>query len=383
MQSKITLQSVKTLKPRQTLYDTELRGFQVRRQGKAIVYTVRRKVGRRNMRLTIGEHGAWTPHKARKEAERVLREWGVGNDPTAAKKQGTTVGEASVPFLEHIKAKRAERTYREYKGHFDDHILPRFKNHALARLTITDVESLHLKIGGAGHKVLANRVVATLSSLYGWSSGKLVPRGFNPCSARNNGVERYKEKPRECQLEDDQIVRLGKALREMEAEGKWNPFALAALKLYLLTGLRRNSIRLMLWSNVHSDKGTVTVHVKRRGAVTVKLSSAAMDVLRKLRDDYPDNGNPYVIRGSKPDRPYANVQDPWEALRTRAGLDGVRIHDLRHTVGSIVGASNNAKLVAAILGNSEAASRRYIHLRGDAEQKAAEYVGEKVAALLG
>ncbi|MBX9590835.1 MAG: tyrosine-type recombinase/integrase [Hyphomonadaceae bacterium] len=380
MRAKITLQSVKALKPGQTLHDTELRGFQVRRQAKAIVYAVRRRQGRRNVQVTIGEHGAWTPDKARKEGERLLRELAIGNDPTAAKRQGITVGEASVKFLEHIEAKRAGATHREYKGHFDDHILPDFKNHALAKMTVAQVERLHLKIGKSGRKMLANRVVATFSSLYGWASGKLVPRGYNPCSARN-GVERYKEVPRERQLEDDEIKRLGTALREMEAEGRWNAFALAALKLYLLTGLRRDSIRLMLWENVNFDKGTVLVHVKRRGMVKVHLSTAAMAVLRKLRDE-PDNGNPYVIRGSKPGKPYANIQDPWDALRSRAGLNGVRIHDLRHTVGSVVGASNNAKLVAAVLGNTEAAARRYIHLRGDAEQRAVEHVGEMVAALL-
>ena len=85
MRAKITLQSVKALKPSEALYDTELKGFQVRRQAKAIVYAVRRMVGKRNLQITIGEHGAWTPDKARKEAERLLRELGVGNDPRATR----------------------------------------------------------------------------------------------------------------------------------------------------------------------------------------------------------------------------------------------------------------------------------------------------------
>ena len=63
MRAKITLQSVKALKPSGALYDTELKGFQVRRQAKATVYAVRRMVGKRNLQITIGEHGAWTPDK--------------------------------------------------------------------------------------------------------------------------------------------------------------------------------------------------------------------------------------------------------------------------------------------------------------------------------
>ena len=60
-------------------------------------------------------------------------------------------------------------------------------------------------------KTLANRVVATLSSLYGWAEGKLVPRGFNPCAT----IERYKEEPRERYLADIELKRLGKVLTEM------------------------------------------------------------------------------------------------------------------------------------------------------------------------
>ena len=103
------------------------------------------------MRHTIGEHGAWILTRLVRKRSACRRESGVGNDPTAAKHQGITVGEASVDFLVHVKAKRAEGTYREYKGHLDNYILPKFKNHALAKLTIADVESLHLKIGGEGH----------------------------------------------------------------------------------------------------------------------------------------------------------------------------------------------------------------------------------------
>ena len=71
MRAKITLQSMKSLQVSVTLYDTELKGFQVRRQAGASVYSVRRKVGKRNMRHTIGEHGAWTPDKARKDVKRL------------------------------------------------------------------------------------------------------------------------------------------------------------------------------------------------------------------------------------------------------------------------------------------------------------------------
>ena len=129
MRAKITLQSVKALKPSGALYDTELKGFQVRRQAKATVYAVRRMVGKRNLQITIGEHGAWTPDKARKEAERLLRELGVGNDPRATRVVGATLADAAV-------------TAREYQGHLDVHLLPQFGRLPLDRITTAQVEKL-------------------------------------------------------------------------------------------------------------------------------------------------------------------------------------------------------------------------------------------------
>ncbi len=377
MQGKITLQSVKALKSGETIFDNELTGFQVRRQRDAIVYSVRRKCQGRNQRLPIGEHGAWTPTTARTEAERLLRELGVGNDPRAARVAATTLREAAKGFMDHIREKRAPHTARGYQDHLDQHLLPKFSSTPLDRITTEAIEKLHL--GLKRHRTLANHVVATLSSLYTWAEGKLVPKGFNPCS----GVERYKLDPRNCQLEDDEIERLIAVLRQCEKEGRWSPFALAGIELYLLTGLRRDAIRTAKWEQVDWERNKVKVHLKRHGLRAIHFSDEAMAVLRRLRDDYPDDGNPYIIRGSKHGRPYANIQDVWDHVRGRAGLDGVRIHDLRHTVGSIVGETNNPKIVMEALGQTSVASAmRYIHTRGDAVEREMRRVGAKVAGLV-
>jgi integrase len=374
MPGKITLQSVKALQPGETIFDSELTGFQVRRQRDAIVYSVRRKCQGRNQRLPIGEHGAWTPTTARKEAERLLRELGVGNDPRASRTAATTLRAAAVGFMEHIREKRAPRTARGYQDHLDQHLLPKFGSLPLDRITTEAVEKLHL--GLKRHKTLANHVVATLSSLYGWADGKLVPRGFNPCS----GVERYKLDPRNCQLEDDAIESVVRVLRECKKEGRWSPFALAGIELYLLTGLRRDAVRTAKWEHVDWERNKVKVQLKRQGLRAVHFSDEAMAVLRRLRADYPDDGNPYIIRGSQPGEPYKNMQDVWDHVRQRAGLDGIRIHDMRHTVGSIVGETNNPKVVMEALGQTSVASAmRYIHTRGDAVEREMKRVGAKVA----
>lgn len=379
MRAKITLTSVAALKAGQTIYDTELKGFLVRCQGKLKVYSVRKKHKGRNLQVRIGEHGnGWTPDTARKRAQELLRELGVGNDPRITSIGSVTLAEAAERFLEHIETKRQSGTHREYKGHLNDHLLPRFGKRALENITVGELRRMHQEM--SGRPTLANRIMDTLSSLYGWQQGNDPNKPlFNP--AARTLVERYPEKDREFRLTHDQALRLGEALRAFEAEGNWSPFALAAIWLYLATGQRRDSIRTMRWEHVDWNNRKVTMHVKRRGMVPVQFNDAAMAILRKLRA-YPDDGNPYVIRGSKPGQPYKNMQDVWNAVRTRAKLDAMRIHDFRHHVGSTIGDSYHVATVAKVLGNTKAAAMRYVHADDSAAERASEQVGNALTGLM-
>jgi integrase len=304
MRGVITLQAVKALRPGQEMTDTRLQGFQVRRQGDAITYSVRRRLHGKNVRSTIGRHGPWTPDKARKEAEDRLRDFGKGVNPDIKRKGAGAVFAVVAPlFLQHVEEHLAASTHREYSGHIYDHLLPRFKNKPLDKIATAEVEILHLEL--KNRRTLANHILATLSSMYGWASGKYVPQGYNPCS----GVKRFKETPRNCQLEDEAIERLMLVLRKCEHEGRWSPFALAGIELYLLTGQRRDAIRLARWEHVNWERDEVKVHLKRQGLRTIRLNKQAMTVLRRLRDSFPNDGNPYIIRGTLPGEPYRNMQE--------------------------------------------------------------------------
>jgi integrase len=63
----------------------------------------------------------------------------------------------------------------------------------------------------------------------------------------------------------------------------------------------------------------------KTGKKTIVLSAPALDVLSRL-----ERIGPYVIPGDDPARPRADLKRPWTAVSTRAGLEGVRLHDLRH-----------------------------------------------------
>ena len=65
--------------------------------------------------------------------------------------------------------------------------------------------------------------------------------GSNPCLH----VKRYREKPRERFLSQDEFTRLGSLLNEIEREGFETRSAVAATRLLMLTGCRRSEIRTL------------------------------------------------------------------------------------------------------------------------------------------
>ena len=382
MRGRITITAVERLRPGQILHDTELVGFMVRRQQDVAVYSVRRRFKGQNLCVTIGRHGTFTPHMARKEAGRLLALMASGHDPRADKAKATGFKEAAEQFLDHIKAKRATGTHREYEGHIRSYLTPRFGNRAIDAITTSELEKLHIQL--RDRPTLANRVLDTLSSFYGWSAKpaqRMCPPLFNPASKKL--VERYPEEGKERFLTTEELKRLGKALRQLETEGQWSPFALAAIRLLLFTGCRRDDVRLAQWVHVDWERRTLTLPRAKRGRRVAHLNAGAIAVLQGLRalPGTLDAANPYIIRGSKDGEPYKNLWDVWDAVRERAKLEGVRIHDLRHSVASFAGADGaSLPIIGALLGHKTvAASKRYTHLAGDPAKLAAERVGETIS----
>jgi hypothetical protein len=78
--------------------------------------------------------------------------------------------------------------------------------------------------------------------------------------------------------------------------------------------------------------------------------------------------------------PYA-----WAAIRRRAGLDGVRLHDLRHSYASVgAGAGLGLPIIGRLLGHKQAATTaRYAHLADDPLRRASELIAAHIADEIG
>jgi integrase len=386
----ITKRIVDALAPGAVVWE---RGFGVKANADGTKsYVLDYRTGRRKRRYTIGTHGApWTLAAARKRARELLVDVTNGIDPLERRSAGRTaptVREVAERFLdEHVQAKRKVATYIEYKRLVESHILPALGPRAIAEVTRADVAKLHHRLKGT--PMQANRVLAVVSKLSNWAEQRGLRReGSNPARL----LERYKERRRERYLSGDELRRLGAALTAAETgalivDGEPEParlslFAVAAIRLLLFTGARRNEILGLRWSEVDVEHACLRLRESKTGQKTVQLNRAALAVLESL----PRIGdNPHVIVGQRAGAHLVNLTDSWHVIRQAAGLKDVRLHDLRHAFASVAASEGiGLHTIGGLLGHTQpTTTQRYAHLSADPLKRAAELVGAKIAAAMG
>jgi integrase len=375
--TKRTVDAVRSNGADQFLWDSDLKGFglKVTAAGNKVYILQYRRGGRGTptKRFTIGRHGALTPEQARKEAVRLSGGIASGNDPAvlrAAEKTAPTVAALAARFLaEHVATKSKPRTAAEYRRLIDNIILPTVGRKRVREVARADISRMHHERRETPYD--ANRALAVTSKMFSlaekWGER---PDGSNPC----RHVERYAEHKRERMLSADEFGRLADALK---APGR-SPYILAAIKLLVFTGARLSEILNLRWEWIDFERGEARLPDSKTGAKTLHFPAPALAVL----NDLPRvEGNPYVIVGNVAGARLVNLEKPWRAIRKAAGLDDVRLHDLRHAFASVAASSGmGLPIIGKMLGHTQAATtHRYAHLASDPVKAAAATVANKIA----
>lgn len=387
MQGKITKRSVDMLQPpengEETLWDTEVKGFglRIRSSGvKTYILHYRAGSGRHAplRKFTIGKHGSpWSPDSARKEAERLLGLVRDGQDPAGnrmAHRAAPTVKELGERFItEHAEAKRKPATAKQYDYLLNQFIVPELGQKKVADVTRQDVMKLHTSMSATPYQ--ANRVLALVSALFTFAE-RVGERQDSSNPARH--VERYKEHARERMLSGEELARLGEAL----ATSKESPYAVALIKLLVFTGARLGEVQTMKWEWIDMERAEVRLPDSKTGRKTVHLPPPALQVLADLPRQ---EGNPYVICGEVEKSHLIGIQRPWQRIRNAAGLDGLRLHDLRHAFASVAACSGlGLPIIGKLLGHTQAVTTmRYSHLASDPLKAAAATIAGKIADSMG
>lgn len=403
---RITKRTVDTLKSNGsefTLWDNAVTGFGVRVRptgAKSYVVVYRAGAGRGApvRRYTIAAVGKITPERARARAKIVLGAVAHGHDPANQKtdERGTpTLAELADRFMaDHVRPKRKAATAEFYRDILDRIVKPALGTTKADKLTRMQVGRLHSSLSDTPFQ--ANRMLAVVGSMYAFAGGAgFVPEGTNPA----RGIDKFKESRRERFLTGDELERLGGAIREAETTGiPWTvdetkptakhvpkdkrstriaPSAAAALRLLLFTGCRLREILHLRWEYVDFERGCLFLPDSKTGRKTIILNAPALAVLNAL-----EQVSPYVVPGDSPEQPRRDLKRPWDAVTKRAGLAGVRLHDLRHTFASFgAGGGLGLPIIGRLLGHTQAATTaRYAHLDSDPLRQASNAIAGRIAA---
>ena len=427
MQKKLTKRIVDAARPeaRDTFFwDTETQGFglKVTPSGNRI-YVLQARLNGRPTRYTIGKHGApWTPDSARDQAVRKLGDIAKGINPNAERteeRNAATINELCDLYLEEGYSQKKASTLAIERGMILRHIKPLLGKRRVKDLTrahieifLSDVangktakvdkgENPRGRIVVTGGKGTANRSTDLLGAMLTFAMHRNM-RPDNPV----RGAKKYKLQARERFLSPKELARLGGGLTAAESEYRQvaeraargekqksgrkgeadppsgeNPFAVAALKLLLLTGCRKNEILSLQWQHVDFERACLRLPDSKTGAKVVHLGPPALEIFSKLERL---EGNSHVFPSTSGTGHFVGLYKVWKRIREKAELPDVRIHDLRHSFASVgVASGDSLYIVGKLLGHTQArTTQRYAHLADDPIRAAADRISSQIADAL-
>jgi len=381
----LSKRTVETARPREReyiLWDESLPGFGLRvfPSGKRS-YCIQYRSGGRTRRMALGLHGVLTPAQARQRAQELLSDAKLGADPSVrrrAARRSPTIAELAAKYLaEYAEPRLKPTSVRQFRKILRLHILPNIGSLRVGEITQGDAERLHTSLMKT--PFMANRTLALLQAMFTLAERwEMRPRSSNPCTT----VRRFPEPRRERFLTDGEFTRLGKALREIEESNPNRSGAVAAIRLMILTGARRNEILTLKWDYIDWKYRELRLPDSKTGPKTIVLSAAALLVLEGLQKRQVDAE--WVIPGKKPCSHLADIMRPWQEIRAAAGIEDVRLHDLRHSYASAgARAGLSLPVIGALLGQSQVGTtERYSHLARDPIHAANDMIGARIAAAL-
>lgn len=351
--------------------DLEVTGLKVLvSKSREIVFYHRYVYGGRKRAIRIGGYPGITIQEARQQVQENKAKLDVNIDPkdAADRIRGMpTFREHSRSYLRFVEGYKRSADADESKlrlylnGHFGDR--------RLCDITTRDIQTYHMMISKKLSQSTANRHLALLSMMFNvaiqWDILERSP---------TKGVKKFKEDNQKQRfLSPDEIGRLYQA---MEAEG--NKVAVNALKLLLLTGCRREEILKLKWEDVSLESGTIFLSDSKTGSRYVQLNAAAIELLKGI-----EHVGKFVFPGrhDSANKPLNNPRKCFTRVLKAAGIEHIRVHDLRHTHASIlVNQGASLFVVQQALGHSNPiTSQRYSHLSNKTLRDASETVSALIS----
>ena len=331
------------------LWDATVKGLGLRITPKGVKsYILNYRVNGRERRATIGRASEMSLKSAREQAVQQLVGIRAGEgDPLERKRkarEAPTVDDGLRRFFDEFAPARLkagllrQSTLNEYRLQASKYLGPE-----LGRLKIAEVKREHVeKMVGPLPKTQRNRVLAFTSRLFNeFERWDWRPQHSNPCY----GIEKSREEARDRVLSPSELAALAEALNQHEEQ---HPASVAAIRVAALTGLRIGEVLGVQWQHIDFSTGRLTLPQTKSGRRTHDLPAPALEILAEL----PRFG-PWVFtsRGSSA-IVYRTVRKHFVKIAKAAGIEDVRLHDLRRTImtraaASGIGIARSARPVGA------------------------------------
>lgn len=332
--AKITKRTVDQIGLGEVVWDTDVKGFGIRRHTtEAVHYLLRYRFNGRQTFKKIGPHGSpWTPDTARIEARRLLALVASKTDPrTARVRQSETFGDEVQRYLAKRKETMKPRAYLEIERHLMKHA----KGIHGTKLGEIDRETIGQRLGEieiASGPAARNRVRSSLSAFFSWT----VKQGLLDASPVTGTGKAQEGGSRERVLTQSELAEIWSALPQDQFGD--------IVRLLILTGQRREEIGALRWDEVDAADASISLPPERtrnRRLHRLPLSPQAHAILeRQHRHDNRDlifgfgkggfSGwsdckarlDVAILAKRRESNPEAMPMTPW------------RLHDIRHTVAS-------------------------------------------------
>lgn len=364
-------------KERLVLWDAKTPGLQCRisHTGNITFSIYKRMKGYAAERVTLGKFPQMSIEQARINAAKVNAAIAVGDNPAKvnrAHKAEMTFTELYNEY-EEKHSKHKKKSWKNDKSQFDLYLEKSIGHKKLSQIKRADIVNLHLSIsrqikpakdkdGIPQYKTTtANRVLALLSSVFNWG----VKNGKCPDNPIK-GIEKNKERSRDRFLQPEELSNFFKAVQNDP-----NETIRDYVLLSLYTGARRSNVVSMRWNDISLQHKVWRIPQTKNGEpIVVPLIEEAIEILKNRKD----NGSPFVLPGTSECKHLVDPKKGWKRILEKAGIENLRLHDLRRTLGSwqaIMGSST--LVIGKSLGHkSQKATEVYARLNIDPVRKSLE-----------
>ena len=375
--------------------DGALKGFGIRLKpsGAASYFVQYRNKEGRTRRLVLGRLGTLTPDQARRLAAEALRAVAEGDDPSAERRAvrgAISLADLCDLYLADARDRIKNSTLAMDRSRIETHVKPLIGRLTVRSLTAADIERMKADIiagktararigrGGiaTGGAATAGRTMGMLGTILEYARTSLKIIKENPA----RGVKKPPGRKQRRFLNIKEITKLGQTMREAGIAGE-NATALAAIRLLLLTGLRRMEALALRHSSVDGPARCIRFKDTKSGPQLRPIGTEAV----KLIEAQPvDDACLWVFPASHVDGHFVGFPKVLERICARAGLEGVTIHVLRHSFAATAAEMGFSELtIAGLLGHSvPGVTARYAHVPDAALVSAADRVAMRIASAL-